>query len=124
MSKKHRNEANETAAEEHAAATSVGQAEACGESEVALQPASEGSVESPPVVEAESPALAVPAGDSAPLPLPNFRVSLNAATPIASPSLDVYAPTGAAEEARAIFNAANGISGSDHPYTIETLAAK
>lgn len=45
-----------------------------------------------------------------------YRVSLSCPTPLAHQTLTVEARSDA--EARAAFNAANGISGSDHTYTV------
>lgn len=64
----------------------------------------------------ESSAAEVPAG----LPPSTWRVSLQAATPLAFESLDVQADT--QEDAREAFNKANGISGSVHPYNITKLS--
>lgn len=54
------------------------------------------------------------------LPASTWRVSLQAATPLAFESLDVQADT--QEDAREAFNKANGISGSVHPYNITKLS--
>lgn len=53
------------------------------------------------------------------LPIAKRRVSLAASTPLLHATLDVVADTDA--DAITKFNTANGISGSDHPYTVEVL---
>lgn len=49
-----------------------------------------------------------------------YRVSLDCPTPLAHASLEVEAAT--PEEARALFDQSNGISGSEHAYTVTKVA--
>ena len=48
---------------------------------------------------------------------PRFRVNLNCPTPLAQPEMEIEADF--EEDARRQFMEANGISGSDCPWTIE-----
>lgn len=50
-------------------------------------------------------------------PIAKWRVTLAASTPVQFPSLVVEAET--QDAAKAAFDSANGIAGSDHPYTFE-----
>lgn len=62
-----------------------------------------------------------PKVDEIPISVPStkWRVTLSASTPLAFPSLEINADTG--EQAKEEFDKANGINGSDHPYTIEQV---
>ncbi len=57
--------------------------------------------------------------ESPPAGVPRWRVSLTCPTRIVSPTLDVEGAT--PDEAKAAFLAANGITASVHPFTIERL---
>lgn len=81
------------------------------------QDGQEAADDSPEVAEA----VEQPKADEVPISVPSakWRVTLSSSTPVQFPSLEVEAVT--QDEAKAAFDKANGISGSDHPYTFEQV---
>lgn len=64
-------------------------------------------------------AQAVTVGLEEPPPPPRYRVRLQALTPLAQPEMEIVAAN--ETEARDMYMAANGISGSEHPWEITRL---